>query len=160
MKIFRVTSPEKAVQIIKSGNFIPDQLENLNADNGLNAFRSNGNYEYDQDFTDRGAIIGFEWLGDIQQLNADANPPLPRSVLLDQAPWRIHIRGPIPNTVLRVTYVCFKDERALESLVEYPRWISVLCLLNKKLHRKYKLKYLKRLREQYRNRECFVTIVQ
>src|SRR5690554_3578716 len=121
MRIFHITSPERAVAIVQSGIFYPVTTAPLNNDNGLNCFGYHRYYRMGQSFEGEGARLVCEWLGPVEVTHQNTAPPLRIGVLHDQHPWRCFIRGGSNPRLLRVVDVRI-DEGKIDSLLNIPSW--------------------------------------
>lgn len=158
-KIYRVTSPAAACQLIADRIFTPAYSSPLSLDNGLNCFCKAGRYNLSQSFSGCGAIVHFEWLGPQLALPPNTKPPLPIGQLIDQPPWRMHIRGPVGANDLRVIRVRF-SKTALDEHLQASRWRELLpSRLADALHRRDRLRFLRNLRTMYRSSNCYVQII-
>lgn len=83
-RIVRHTSPSKAIKLAKTGEFILRFKDPLNADHGFNGFIKSRMKEYNQsqEYTDVGAIIELEWVGEFIEMSSDSTSPLPTNVLI------------------------------------------------------------------------------
>ena len=157
-RIHHVTSPAAACRLIADRAFSPAYSSPLSLDSGLNCF-STGQYNRSQSFSGNGAIVDFEWLGPQLRLPPDTRPPLPMGQLIDQSPWRMHIRGPVGPNDLRVVGVRF-SKTALDEHLEPSRWRELLpARLADALHRRDRVRFLRKLRAMYQNRNCYVQII-
>lgn len=155
--IYHVTSPASAVSIVLNGTFYPVSSSPLNLDSGLNCFSKLGKYKRSQCFSGDGAEIHFIWSGNSCVLSTQTAPPLPTGLLIDQAPWRLHIRGPVGPTDLRVFCVRFRS--SYEDCLELPSWLWLMpALLRRKIIRRFKLQFLRSLRRFYRDSACYVQV--
>ena len=158
MRIFHITSPERAVAIVQSGTFYPVSTAPLNNDNGLNCFSYSRNYRMGQYFEGEGARLICEWSGPVAVTHQDTAPPLRIDVLHDQHPWRCFIRGGSNPGFLRVVDIRF-DEGNIDSLLDLPSWQRWLPrVLRKNLKRRAKLDFLRTLRDRYRNKSLFLEV--
>jgi hypothetical protein len=154
--IFHETSPGAALSLARDRTFIPASSSSLNLDSGLNCFSKIGRYQSAQCLNGYGAIVHFEWTGQCISLGPCTPPPLPEGVLIDQAPWRLHIRGPVGAQDLRITRICFTKE-ALDAFcgnappARWPRriWPSA---------RRRRLGFLREMRSYYRQEDCYLQI--
>ncbi|MFJ4393314.1 hypothetical protein [Pseudomonas sp. NPDC089396] len=160
-RIVRHTSPEKAIAIAKTGDFILKFKDPMNLDSGLNGFIKNRMNEYNtnQELTDKGAILEFEWAGDFVELLSATEPPLPPNILIHQPPWRAHIRGPIDCNKLRLVSIKFSSAGAIDELIEYPWWIDFLPFGRAQVQRYIKFKFIKELRNTYMKEKRFIRFI-
>jgi hypothetical protein len=158
MRVFHITSPERAVSIVKSGTFYPLSTAPLNNDNGFNCFSNSRSYCNRQYFEAKGARLICEWSGPMTTTNQNTMPPLQIDVLHDQLPWRCFIRAGSNPQFLRVVDIFF-DEGEINTLLHEPAWHRWLpCSIRKSLKRRAKLDFLRELREAYRNKLLFLKV--
>lgn len=153
---YHVTSPGVAQSVLREGVYTPISTAPTDGDSGLNGFTKTQTFWPGQELGGYGVRIYFRWQGKIVALPSGTPPPLPNGILLDQAPWRLHLRGPIGPEQLRVTRVAFADEALIEFLDEafWERWLFKRW----RPHRRRRLRFLQELRTLYRSQPCFVSI--
>ena len=154
--IYHTTAPSQAHAVVSQGRYTPVSTNPLNADSGLNCFSKAQQFWPNQALGGYGARIYFQWQGPMAALPVGTVPPLPTGILLDQAPWRLHLRGPIGAQQLRVARMAFADNALIEFLGEssWERWVFKRW----RPHRRRRLRFLQELRMLYRSQPCFVSI--
>jgi hypothetical protein len=157
MRLFHITSPSDALSIVECGVFYPVSEHRLNNDNGLNCFDSRPNY-WNNRCEGYGARLLLEWTGPVEVTHRDTPPPLKTEVLHDQHPWRCFIRGGTSARYLRVVGIRLSP-REVNSLVLVPGWHQWLpARMKKRLFRKYKLAFFRRLRNRLRTHQLHVRV--
>lgn len=161
IRIVRHTSPSKAIKLAKTGEFVLRFKDPRNPDHGLNGFIKSRMKEYNQSqvYTDVGAIVELEWVGEFREISSDSTSPLPTNVLIHQPGWRAHIRGPIGERNLKLVNISFNNREDIDKLIDYPNWTSWIPFCGKILRRRLRLKFLKSLQDTYKKNECFVRFV-
>lgn len=161
IRIIRHTSPEKAIYLAKTGEFILKFKNPQNPDHGFNGFIKSRLSEYNarQDFSDVGAVMEFEWSGEIVEIPSDSTSPLPNNILINQPGWRAHIRGLSDERSLKLINIFFVDRKDICRLVDYPFWLDWMPFGGEIIKRQIKLKFIKEFRSAYRRSDCFVSFV-
>lgn len=159
MRVYHITSPAKAVNIVKQGVFYPASDHPLNNDNGLNCFGYRAGYTLGQCFEGTGAKLILEWSGPVAITHLNTSPPLPSDVLHDQYPWRCFIRGGSTPEFLRIVDIHF-EKGAIDSLLDFPGWHCYLpTQIARSLQRLQKLRFLKAIRTTYRSKALSLRVV-
>lgn len=160
MQLFHHTGLTQALNIIRSGRFVPASTFPRNADNGLNCYDARGGYRRNI-HEDDGVILVLEWRGDPQQsVGANFPPPYEAGVLLDMHPWRMFVTAPLRDQKsLRVSHLVFPSEE-VRSLLFCRGNRRKLPVALKKLsrERRLRLNFLRELRSAYRSKDCWLSI--
>ena len=147
MIVHHITSIESALSILRSGVFRPKAIDPADGDNGLNLLDVRPGY-WRQEIESTQCKIVFECSLPVVQTSTGSPNPLASGVLHDQHPWRMFIRGPIPQCSLRVTHVLMRDWAINEYLNGRTRglWPSFASAIRKR----QKLRLLREFRSLYR----------
>jgi len=127
MRIFHITSPEAAYEIVRTGTFRPTYCNSYGADAGLNCFPYKNKEEYclGQAYTGNGAMLILEWSGAIRQISKDKNPPPITNILYNQTPWRCFIRYKTDPKLIKIIGIEFIGDAA-NDLVRQTFWQKYL----------------------------------
>lgn len=143
----------------------------MEADHGLNGYTNvrqvNGQY-----LEGVGAELVLEWLGPIRETNVNEMrvSQMQKNVLHsqfiqseiygDKKRWREFIPAPMNENLLKIVNIRFVRGSTIDDLISYPSWYRYIPLNEIKINfkRKFKLKFIKELRDEYINQELFLKI--
>ena len=159
IRLYHITSPDMAMQIMDSGKYHPVSIALLNNDNGLNCFAFKRGYWQGQCIENTGAKIIFEWSGLVSITHPDTAPPLDIDILHDQIPWRCFVRAGTSSDHLRLLAIRF-DKGVIDDMTNLNFWQQFLPdTIQKSLRRRLKLQLLKSIRSNYRNQNKLLKVV-
>ncbi|SSS47038.1 Uncharacterised protein [Acinetobacter baumannii] len=168
MRFYHRTSPEIAVHLIRTKNFIGNVMKD---DDGLNGYVHVSQLKKTT-LNGVGAELILEWLGPVHVVNIDELPvfKMKKNVLYSQyvqtetyhpiERWREFIPSPMNENLLKIVNIKFLEGKKLDDLIFYPDWYRFIPFkkLKTKLERGFKLRFIKELRDEYINRELFLKI--
>ncbi|WP_202742129.1 hypothetical protein [Acinetobacter calcoaceticus] len=168
MRFYHQTDPAIAVYLIRTKKFISCPIE---SDHGLNGYidvsqLSNTKLE------GVGAELVLQWTGPVEDVNADEIyfSEMKKNVLYSQfiqtetynpqKRWREFIPAPMQENLLKIVNIRFVSGNKIDNVISYPDWYRFIPFkkLKTNLERKFKLKFIKELRDEYINRELFLKI--
>ncbi|HCT5802098.1 hypothetical protein ACJBLD_17265 [Acinetobacter nosocomialis] len=168
MRFYHQTSPENAVNVIRTKNFIGNAMKD---DDGLNGY-----VHVSQLIKTRlegvGSELVLQWLGPVHVVNTDELPvyKMKKNVLYSQYEqteeyeqprrWREFIPSPMHENLLKVVNIKFLRGNKIDDLIIYPDWYRFIPFkkIKTKFERGFKLRFIKELRDEYINRELFLKI--
>lgn len=159
---FHITSFAIIEELLTFSRYRPENSEPANGDSGMNAFLVGAPAMFGQQFGARGAQLYFDWDGPVQSIPQSLLPPItPPAVLYDQLPWRVFVRGPVTEKMLRLTSA--RPERiegVPQQIVLVARGLPFATRLRHGLFFKrgkaLRVAYLRSLRRRLRERECWL----
>lgn len=168
MRFYHQTSPHYAQRIIRTKKF---NSCNMEADHGLNGY-TNVRQVNRQHLEGVGAELVLEWLGPIRETNVNEMrvSQMQKNVLYsqftqseiygDKKRWREFIPAPMNENLLKIVNIRFVRGSKIDDLISYPNWYRYIPLNEIKINfkRKFKLKFIKELRDEYINQELFLKI--
>jgi len=168
MRFYHQTSPEIAVTLIRTKNFIGSAMKD---DDGLNGYVHVS--QLNQTRLEKvGTELVLDWLGPVREVNIDELPvfKMKKNVLYSQyvqtetylpiKRWREFIPSPMNENLLKIVNIKFVGGKKIDDLIFYPGWYRFIPIkkLKTKFERGFKLRFIKELRDEYINRELFLKI--
>ena len=168
MRFYHRTSPETAVKVIITKNFIGNVMKD---DDGLNGYVHVSQLR-NTTLKGDGAELILEWLGPVQEVINDELPvfKMKKNVLYTQYiqretyltinRWSEFIPSPMNENLLKIVNIKFIGGKKIDDLIIYPEWYRFIPFkkLKTKFERGFKLRFIKELRDEYINRELFLKI--
>ncbi|WPP68980.1 hypothetical protein SOI81_11385 [Acinetobacter pittii] len=168
MRFYHQTNPDIAVYLARTQNFVSCPME---SDHGLNGYIHVSQIN-NTTLEGVGAELVLEWLGPVQDVNADEIyfSEMEKNVLYSQfiqtetynpqKRWREFIPAPMQENLLKIVNIRFVRGSKIDNVISYPSWYRFIPSkkLKTNLERKFKLKFIKELRDTYINRDLFLKI--